>query len=65
MRTDFSVFRERVAEACRARNMTPAQLSTYTGLSPRRTIAMRLSGPDALDLYRVCEIADVRDVSTG
>jgi hypothetical protein len=34
-----------------------------TGLAPRRLVAPRLTGPGALDLYRVCQIADVLDVS--
>jgi hypothetical protein len=63
MRTDFSLFRERLAEACRARDVKTAELSLSTGLAPRRLIAPRLTGPSALDLYRVCQIADVLDVS--
>jgi transcriptional regulator with XRE-family HTH domain len=63
MRSDFSVFSERLAEARRARNMTAAKLSSSTGLAPRRTITPHLTGPGALDLYRVCQIADVLDVS--
>jgi hypothetical protein len=63
MRTDFNVFRERLAEACRVRKMTAAKLSSSTGLAPRRTLAARLTGPGSLDLYRVCQIADLLDVS--
>jgi hypothetical protein len=63
MRTDFSVFRERLADACRARDVKTAELSLSTGLAPRRLVAPRLTGPRALELYRVCQIADVLDVS--
>jgi hypothetical protein len=63
MRTDFSLFRERLAEACRARDVKTAERSLSTGLAPRRLIAPRLTGPAALDLYRVCQIADALDVS--
>jgi len=64
MRTDFSVFRERVGEACRARHVSEPKLVASIGLSPRRAIAMSLSGSAALDLYQVCQIADLLDVST-
>jgi hypothetical protein len=63
MRTDFSVFRERLADACRARDVKTAELSVSTGLAPRRLVAPHLSGAGALDLHRVCQIADVLDVS--
>jgi hypothetical protein len=63
MRTDFALFRDRLAEACRARDIKAAELSACTGLSPRRLVAPHLSGADALDLYRVCQIADVLNVS--
>jgi hypothetical protein len=63
MSTDFAVFRERLAEACRARDLKTAELSLSTGLAPRRLLAPHLTGPGALDLYRVCQIADALDVS--
>jgi hypothetical protein len=63
MRSDYSVFRGRLAEACRARDLKTVELSLSTGLAPRRLAAPRLTGPGALDLYRVCQIADVLDVS--
>jgi hypothetical protein len=63
MRTDFAVFRDRLAEACRARDVKTVELSLSTGLAPRRLIAPRLSGRSALDLYRLCQIADALDVS--
>jgi hypothetical protein len=63
MRTDFSVFRGRLAEACRARDIKAVELSLSTGLAPQRLVAPQLTGRGALDLYRVCQIADVLDVS--
>jgi hypothetical protein len=63
MRTDYSIFRGRLAEACRARDLKTVELSLSTGLAPRRLAAPRLTGPGALDLYSVCQIADILDVS--
>jgi hypothetical protein len=57
------MFRERLAEACRARDVKTAELSLSTGLAPRRLVVPRLTGPVALDLCRVCQIADVLNVS--
>jgi hypothetical protein len=63
MRTDFRLFRERLAEACRARNETETKICQQIGLSGRRAITLALTGPGAIDLWRVCQIADVLDVS--
>jgi transcriptional regulator with XRE-family HTH domain len=63
MQTNFSVFRERLAEACRARNMSEIKLCSGIGLGGRRAINLSVSGPGARDLYRVCQIADALDVS--
>ncbi len=63
MRTKFSLFRERLAEACRVRNMTESKVFAGIGLSGRRAINPSVFGPGALDLYSVCQIADVLDVS--
>ncbi len=63
MHADFGVFRERVAEACRARNMTHDKVCAGVGIGGRRAISLSVSGPGALDLYRVCQIADALDVS--
>ena len=63
MQTNFSLFRERLAEACRMRNMTESKVCAGIGLGGRRAINLSVSGPGALDLYRVCQIADVLDVS--
>jgi hypothetical protein len=63
MPTDFSVFRERLAEACRIRGMT-CRLPKYRHRRPGvRALDVHLSGLRALDLYRVCQIADRLDVS--
>jgi hypothetical protein len=63
MRTDFSLFRERLSEACRARNRTERQVFLQIGLSPRRALTLALMGPGAIDLWRLCQIAEVLDVS--
>jgi hypothetical protein len=64
MRTDFSLFRERLAEACSARNMTHLALCRGIGLSPKKAVELEYSPLNALDLYRVCQIADALEVST-
>jgi hypothetical protein len=38
IRTDFTLFRERLAKACRVSDMKAAELSLSTGLSPRRPV---------------------------
>ena len=63
MHTDFSVFGDRLAEACRARNMTRDSLCRSIGLGGRRAADFLLSGLKVLDLARVCQIADALDVS--
>jgi hypothetical protein len=63
MRTDFSVFRERLAEACRVRSMSEIALCRGIGLGCRSTINLSVAGPKALDLHCVCQIADQLDVS--
>jgi transcriptional regulator with XRE-family HTH domain len=63
MRTDFSVFRERLAEACHERDTTPTRLAKIIGMSPRRIIDLEYLGAKALDIYRLGQIADVLDVS--
>jgi len=63
MHTDFSVFRERLAEACRVRNMTHSALCRGIGLSPKKAVDLEYSPLKALDLYRVYQIADKLDVS--
>jgi len=62
--TDFSVFRERFAEACRIRGMKPDAVYRSIGLGARRTLVMQTVGVlQALDLYRLTQIADRLDVS--
>jgi hypothetical protein len=63
MRTDFSLFRERFAEACRAHNTTETQLCASIGLGAKRAFHLTLAGPKAIDVYRLCQIADALDVS--
>jgi transcriptional regulator with XRE-family HTH domain len=63
MRTDFSLFRERLAEACHVRNTTPTRIARIIGMSPRRIIDLEYSGAKALDIYRLGQIADALDVS--
>jgi hypothetical protein len=63
MRTDFSLFRDRFAEACRVRGMKPEAVFRSIGLGGRRALDMQFAGLRALDLYRVCQIADRLDVS--
>ncbi len=63
MKTNFSLFRERLAEICRMRNMTESKVFAGIGLSGRRAINPSVFGPGALDLYSVCQIADVLNVS--
>jgi hypothetical protein len=58
MRTDFSLFRERLAEACRARNLTKAKICQGIELGAKRAQNLSVTGPGAIDLYRVCQIAD-------
>jgi hypothetical protein len=63
MQSDFSLFRERLAHACRARNMTNDQLLASIGLGGRRRLDLASSGLKALDIYRLAQIADRLDVS--
>ena len=63
MPTDFSVFRERLAEACRIRGTTSDAVCRSIGMGGRRALDVHLLGLRALDLYRVCQIADRLDVS--
>jgi hypothetical protein len=63
MRTDFNVFRDRLAEACRARNMTRDSVCRDIGLGGRRAANFLLLGLKAIDLYRLAQIADRLEVS--
>ena len=63
MQTDFSLFRERLAEACRARNTTETKVCSRIGLGAKRALHLASAGPRAIDVYRLCQIADVLDIS--
>ena len=64
MSTNFSLFRDRFAEACRVRDMKPDAVYRSIGLGGRRALDLQSVGVlRALDLYRVCQIADRLDVS--
>jgi len=41
MQTDFSLFRERLAEACRARNTTETKVCSRIGLGAKRALHLR------------------------
>jgi hypothetical protein len=51
MRCNFSVFRERLAEACHVRDTTPTRLAKIIGLSPRRIIDPEYLGAKAMDIH--------------
>ena len=62
--TDFSVFRERFAEACRIRGMKPDAVYRSIGIGGRRALDVQSVGVlRALDLHRICQIADRLEVS--
>ncbi len=64
MSTNFSLFRDRFAEACRVRDMKPDAVYRSVGIGARRTLDLQSVGVlRALDLYRVCQIADRLNVS--
>jgi transcriptional regulator with XRE-family HTH domain len=63
MHTDFSVFRERLAEACRIRGLTQNKLCASIGIGGRRAIDLDAVGLKALDIYRLGQIADKLGVS--
>jgi hypothetical protein len=61
MPTDFSLFRDRLTEACRIRGMT--HVSGASELVAAAFLDLQFAGSRTLDLYRVCQIADRLDVS--
>ena len=63
MHSDFSLFRERLAHACHARNLTHDRLCASIGLGGRRRLDLASSGLKALDVYRLAQIADRLNVS--
>ena len=63
MPTDFSLFRARFAEACLFRGVKPDAVYRSIGMGGRRALDAEFAGLRALDLHRVCQIADRLDVS--
>ena len=64
MSTNFNLFRDRFAEACRVRDMKPAAVYRSVGIGGRRALDLESVGVlRALDLYRLCQIADRLNVS--
>ena len=62
--TDFSVFRDRFAEACRVRGVKGDAVYRSIGIGGRRALDLQTVGVlRALDLYSVCQIADRLNVS--
>jgi transcriptional regulator with XRE-family HTH domain len=62
METNFFIFRERLAIACRLRGMTYEKLCSSIGFGTR-TVDLEYAGLRALDIYRLAPIADRLDVS--
>jgi hypothetical protein len=64
MSTNFSLFRNRFAEACSVREMKPDAVYRSVGIGGRRALDLESVGVlRTLGLYRVCQIADRLDVS--
>ncbi len=64
MQTDFTLFGDRLAEACRARNMTAEELCRVIGFGGRRAVELHFLGLKAIDVYSLAQIADALEVST-
>ncbi len=62
MPIDFRVFRERLAEAYRIRGMTHDAVCRSIGIGAA-ALDLHFTEWRALDLYRVCKIADRLNVS--
>jgi len=63
MSTNLSLFRERLAEACRIRGTKPDAVCRSIGLGSRRRVDLAYSGLKALDIYRLAQVADRLGVS--
>jgi len=63
MQSNFSLFRERLREACQIRNMTHDKLCSSIGIGGRRVVDLDTQGLRALDIHRLAQIADRLDVS--
>jgi hypothetical protein len=61
--SNFSVFRERMAEACRMRGMTESKLCSEIGMGDRRVLELHAAGTQAIDIYRLGQIGDCLNVS--
>jgi hypothetical protein len=61
MPTDFSLFRDRLTEACRVRGVTHDAVASE--LVTAAFLDLQFAGSRTLDLYRVCQIADRLNVS--
>jgi hypothetical protein len=61
MRTDFSLFRDRLTEACRIRGVAHDAIASE--LMAAAFLDFQFARSRTLDLYRVCQIADRLDVS--
>lgn len=60
---DFSLFRERLREACKQRGTTPARLARSVGTPPRAALGFAYGGWRSIDIYTLCLMADRLDVS--
>ena len=63
MQSDFSLFRERLAHACRVRDIKLDRLCASIGLGSRRRVDLASSGLKALHIYGLAQIADRLEVS--
>src|SRR3981081_1356939 len=61
--SDFSVFRERLIEACKMLETTPDRVAKIIGMGARRVIDIEYVGLKGLDIHRLAQIADRLDVS--
>jgi hypothetical protein len=59
MHSDFTLLRERLAEAC----MTDAKVCSRIGLGGRTALHLALAGPRAIGAWRLCQIADAPGIS--
>jgi hypothetical protein len=59
--TNFFIFRERLAIACRLRGVTYEQLCSSIGLGGRRAVDLEHAGLRALDIYRPYRLAQITD----
>ena len=61
--SDFSVFRERLIEACKMLETTPDRVAKIIGMGSRRVVNIEYVGLKGLDIHRLAQIADRLDVS--